>query len=137
MHGRFFTLLIVTYFCVNINAQSAFQVPRFVSPEYVTCESSSGIVVLSIKPQENGSYTVVLNNTNSNRPPEIITYHFTWYLSFQGKRVSDYFHSSIRCGNSNSCNVYCWPNQVPKGNEKYVTIQFGKEEATKDRRDDF
>lgn len=60
----------------------------------------------------------------------------TWYLSYKGKRVSDYYHSVARSMSWFTVKSVAWPNEVPKGHEKYVTVQFGKEPEKKDRRDD-
>jgi hypothetical protein len=53
--------------------------------------------------------------------------------------VSDYFDTTIRCRKSGEKTVYAWPGDVPKGYEKYITVQFGREQKqiVKDRRDDY
>lgn len=107
------------------------------SLEYVTHESHSGIEVSSITPQSDGSYLVTLYNTNHHDDGNTRTsYHFTWYLSYKGKRVSDYYANTISCRKSASVTAYAWPGYVPRGNERYVTAQLGKEPRPKDRRDD-
>lgn len=104
--------------------------------EYNTHESHSGIVS-SITPQSNGSYLVTLYNSNHNDDGNTRTsYHFYWYLSYKGKRVSDYYNNTVRCMKQGEVTVYTWPNVVPKGNERYVTVQLGKEPRPQDRRDD-
>lgn len=111
--------------------------------EYNTHNSYSGIDINGITPQADGSYMVEFYNTNYNDPYDGVSYYtsysFEWYLSYKGKRVSDYYKSTIRCRKSESKSVYSWPNEVPKGYERYVTVQFGREQVKvyKDRRDDF
>lgn len=120
----------------SVSAQ-AYHSIRLVGPEYVTNESFSGIVVSSVTPQEDGSYCVEMFNSNRNTVSEQITNSFEWYLSYKGKRVSDYFNSAIRGRSTSTKTVWAWPDEVPKGNEKYVTAQFGRERTTPtDRRDD-
>lgn len=110
--------------------------------EYNTRQSSSGIDVRSITYQSDGSYRVILCNTNHNDPYDGVwyytSYNFEWYLSYKGKRVSDYFQSTIRCMENEDKYVYAWPNEVPRGYERYVSVQFGREQnmVNKDRRDD-
>ena len=97
-----------------------------------------GIECSSITPQNDGAYIVCLYNTNDNHgyfANEFAYYSFTWYLSYKGQRVSDYYDSVIRCQSGEEKNVYVWPDEVPKGHEKYVVVQFGKEATPKDRRD--
>lgn len=112
------------------------------STEYNTHNSSSGIEVSSITYQSDGSYRVILYNTNHNDPYDGVSYYtsynFEWYLSYKGKRVSDYFQSTIRCRKNEDKYVYAWPNEVPRGYEHYVSVQFGREQnmVNKDRRDD-
>lgn len=129
------TLSILFYFLFTpLRAQ--YVIPNFVEPEYVTISSSQGINVRSIEASYDGSYLVALSNSNRGNQGEITSYSFEWYLSYKGRRVSDYFQETIRCGQSSSRTVYCWPGEVPLGNERYVTVQFGREPARRDRRDD-
>lgn len=116
----------------------AYQSIKVSSPEYNTHNSSSGIEVRSITYQSDGSYRVILYNTNHNDPYYYTSYDFEWYLSYKGKRVSDYFQSTIRCRKNVDKYVYAWPNEVPQGYERYVSVQFGREQnmGNKDRRDD-
>ena len=72
-----------------------------------------------------------------------------WYLSYKGKRVSDYFNTLVggrhvkltETGGIGAANggasqtVFAWPGEVPKEHEMYVTVQLGKEPEKKDRRD--
>lgn len=127
-----FTLLAVTS---AANAQA--YVPLNIVPsEDVTIKSKDGIVVQSTTVNTDKSVTITLYNSNSNRDNERNTYTFEWYLSYKGKRVSDYFNEAIRCKHTASRTVYIWPGEVPNGNEKYVTVQLGHEPRKKDPRDD-
>ena len=122
---------------IGIHTTTAqYWIPNFVEPEYVTISSKEGISVSSITPNQNSSYCVELYNNNRGNQGEITSYNFEWYLSYRGERVSDYFQETIRCGQSSSRTVYAWPGEVPSGNEKYVTVQLGRQPARKDRRDD-
>ena len=118
----------------SVSAQ-AYRSLNLVSPDYVTNESFSGIEVRAIEVQGDGSYSVELFNSNYGSSREVITNSFEWYLSYKGKRVSDYFKSSIRGRYTSIKTVWAWPNEVPKGYEKYVTVQFGRD-VKKDYRDD-
>ncbi len=104
--------------------------------EYVTVESTQGIVVQSASLNPDKSITVVLKNTNMCNVPEIATYTFEWYLSFKGKRISDYYSAAVRCNKTATQTVYFWPDTVKKGQEKYITVQLGRKGKKKDRRDD-
>ena len=127
-----FTLLAVTS---AVNAQA--YVPLNIVPtEDVTIKSKDGIVVQSTTVNADNSVTVTLYNSNSNRDNERDTYTFEWYLSYKGKRVSDYYNEAVRCKRTASRTVYIWPGEVPNGNEKYVTVQLGREPRKKDPRDD-
>jgi len=93
-----------------------------------------------------GTYTVHFENRNNSEV------NVTFYLSYMGKQVSDNYNNTVPVGryprNLNdeemtwltrsvgrlSLTLRAWPNAVPNGNEKYVTLQI----VTKgrDRRDD-
>ena len=137
MKKVFFSLLLVIVF-LPLYGQ-AYRSMRISPAEYNTIQSHEGIDVVSIAPQTNGSYVVEFYNSNYNDSGYYTSYNFTWYLSYKGKRVSDYFDTTIRCRKSGEKTVYAWPEDVPKGYEKYVTVQFGKEQKpiVKDRRDDY
>lgn len=134
-------IIVLLCSCLSANAQ-AYKRIKISDVEYNTHSSSEGINVNSIKLQSDGSYLIILYNTNYNDPYDGVSYKtsysFEWYLSYSGKRVSDYFKSTIRCRSTLTKCVYAWPDKVPKGHEKYVTVQFGKEPLPikKDRRDD-
>ena len=119
----------------SVSAQ-AYHSVRLAQPDIYTTNSHDGIDVSSITPKTDGSYSVELFNSNYNNGNEIVTYAFEWYLSYKGKRVSDYYKSAIRNRKSEQKTVWAWPDEVPRGNEQYVTVQFGKEPPVRDRRDD-
>ena len=90
-----------------------------------------------------GTYKVSFVNSKNEQKS------FVCYLSYSGKRVSDYYNCVVSGGGAqyrggsmswypgeSSKNMFAWPNTVPKGHEKYVTAQLGKEPVKKDRRDD-
>lgn len=134
--------VFLTLFFLSANGQ-AYQSLNIAPLEYNTYNSHEGIEVVSITPQSDGMYLVNFYNNNYNDPYDgssyQTSYNFTWYLSYKGKRVSDYFDTTIRCRKSGEKTVYAWPGDVPKGYEKYVTVQFGREQKqiVKDRRDDY
>ena len=117
------------------NAQ-AYRSLNIITAENVTIKSQEGIVVQSTTVNEDKSITVTFMNSNYNNDGERNTYNFEWYLSYKGKRVSDYYTEAIRCRQTGSRTVYYWPNTVPAGHEKYVSVQLGREPRKKDRRDD-
>ena len=99
-------------------------------------ESSDGIQA-QIKPEGDG-FNITLFNSNYNDRNDYTTYTFKWYLCYKGKRVSDYHQERIKCRDFENKVVYAWPGEVPRGYEKYVSIQFGEEPRKiekKDRRD--
>lgn len=104
--------------------------------ENVTVNSKEGIVVQATTINDDKSFTVTFMNSNYNNDGERNTDIFEWYLSYKGKRVSDYYTEAIRCRQTGSRTVYYWPNTVPAGHEKYVSVQLGREPRKKDRRDD-
>lgn len=131
-------LLIAFMLLVGTSATNA-QVYRSLNiqrSENVTINSQDGIVVQTTTVNDDKSITVTFMNSNYNNDGERNTYNFEWYLSYKGKRVSDYYNEAIRCRQTGSRTVYCWPNTVPAGHEKYVTVQMGREPRKKDRRDD-
>lgn len=132
-------MLFLLLNCHYIHSQ-AYKGINIAGAEYNNHNSYTGINVNNISPMSDGSYLVNLYNTNYNDPYDGVSYYtsysFTWYLSYNGERVSDYYNSTIRCRKTEERKVYAWPNKVPKGYEKYVTVQFGREPLKKDRRDD-
>ncbi len=132
--------IFLSLFCIALFAPiygQAYQQINVSNPEYNTVRSYSGVDVVGITLQSEGAYAVTFFNNNSNDYGCRTSYNFDWYLSYKGKRVSDYFNSSVRCRKQKQETVYAWPGDVPKGYEKYVTVQFGKETPKKDRRDDY
>lgn len=130
-------LLIGLFLCITLRAQAYRGITIGPPPDYVQIESFQGIAVTSLSYSQANGYTVTLMNNNYNRSGEKNSYFFDWYLSYNGKRVSDYYSSTIFCRQVETRNnLYTWPNSVPSGHEKYVTVQFGKEKPKKDRRDD-
>lgn len=129
-----FSLLLCAISCVTGLAEPQLNI---VGPTYSTVESISGIEVSAVIPQADGSYEVTLYNSNRDgySYSEIITYSFEWYLSYKGKRCSDYYKSAIREGKKASKKVFAWPGVVPSGNERYVTVQLGREPKARDYRD--
>jgi len=103
-------------------------------PNVETCEieSEKGIVVQSTTVNSDKSITATFFNRNNkdytiDHKTVKYTYTFKWYLSYKGKRVSDYYIEYIPCQQTASRTVYIWPDEVPRGNEKYVTVQLGLE----------
>lgn len=131
-------LLIAFMLLVGTSAANAqtYRSLNIVPSENVTINSKEGIVVQGTTVNADKSVTVTLYNSNSNRDNERNTYTFEWYLSYKGKRVSDYYNEAIRCKGTASRTVFIWPGEVPGGNEKYVTVQLGHEPRKKDPRDD-
>lgn len=119
-----------------LTTQGQYNTLNVIREDYVTVSSKEGISVSSVTPNQDKSYTVVLKNNNTNDVGEIKSCCFEWYLSYKGKRVSDYYQETIRCGKTATKQVYCWPGEVPSGYERYVTVQLGREPVKKDRRDD-
>lgn len=126
-----FVLLLGMAVCASAQAYHGINV---VVSEEVTITSSDGILVQSITPNKDKSFTVTFYNTNANYPRERDTYTFDWYLSYKGRRVSDYYTEAVRCKSTKSKDVYCWPGEVPSGYEKYVTVQLGREPEKKGNR---
>lgn len=133
MKKIFFLLLSLLFFLEGSSI-------NIIPSRYETVKSHQGIIVKSIIVNENKTLTVIFSNENSsnyNTTGTYVTYSFDWYLSYKGKRISDYFTEAIRCGKESSRTVIFWPGEVPDGYEKYISVQLGRELRTKDRRDDF
>ena len=130
--------LLITLFLLSVEIvySQAYRSINIVEPDYIKVSSKEGISVSSVTPNDDKSYKVVLYNNNNPNPGEITTYNFEWYLSYKGNRVSDYYYESIQCHFSSERTVYCWPGEVPVGNEKFVTVQLGREPIKRDPRDD-
>ena len=81
-----------------LKTQAQYNTLNVIREDYVTVSSKEGISVSSVTPNQDKSYTVVLKNNNTNDVGEIKSCCFEWYLSYKGKRVSDYYQETIRCG---------------------------------------
>lgn len=131
--------VFVLYLFIGIlsfsNAQAYVPI-NIVPTENATINSKEGIVIQDFSVNADKSVTVTFLNTNHNRENMRDTYTFEWYLSYKGKRVSDYHVEAVRCKRTKSRTVYIWPGEVPKGYEKYVSVQLGREPRKKDPRDD-
>lgn len=131
-------LIILISLCFSLKTRAqAYQQLRIADWEYATEESHTGIVCESINPKEDGTYSVSLFNSNYSDSGVITTYSFTWYLSYKGKRISDYNKTSLRCRRSTTINAYAWPESVPTPYRKYVTVQFGVVRETNYRDDEY
>lgn len=130
-HLRRWLTLLCSLIAFNGFSQ-AYHGIRFSEPSYTTIEEHSGISCSSITPQPDGSFKVVLYNSNRNEPDDITTYSFKWYLSYKGKRVSDYYQTNLRCRKSTTKTALCWPGEVPNEYLRYVTVQFGGERNYRD-----
>lgn len=127
-------LIAIAFSAVYANAQI-----HIIPSTYTTVKSHDGILVQGVSVNSDKSITVTFengNNSNYDTTGEIVTYSFDWYFSYKGKRVSDYYTDAARCGKTVSRTAYVWPDTVPTGNEKYVSVQLGREPIKKDRRDD-
>lgn len=121
------------------SSAQAYVVPNFRSADRYSSTNMSAISVESIIPisgDENAYEIKFCDSQNVDRAVEQYATAFKFYLSYKGKRVSDY-----KTANSNyqfrfSCKCYIWPDMVPRGYEKYVTVQIGEEPKKTDRRDD-
>jgi hypothetical protein len=124
MKNLFFIGFVVFIMAGNVYAQS-----RWISNSITVNVDSKGV--------PDGTFAVEFRNGNSEGE------NITFYLSYSGKRISDYYNNRVPGGYGDriygwhdgvlTLNLLPWPNTVPKGNEKYVTLQLGRE---KDRRDD-
>lgn len=126
-------MLLVSAVSSNAQTYRSLNIQR---SENVTINSKEGIVVQATTVNDDKSITVTFMNSNYNNDGERNTYNFEWYLSYKGERVSDYYTEAIRCRQTGSRTVYYWPNTVPVGHEKYVSVQLGREPRKKDPRDD-
>lgn len=128
---KFFLITLILGCCFNLFGWgSAYSVPNFVGPEYVTINSSQGILIENVSVFSYNSIKVVFKNANRCNEPEIATYAFQYYLSYRGQRVSDYFNAAVRCSRSESYTVNFWPDTIPAGNESYISVQFGSDSGS-------
>ena len=120
-------------------AQSAYVVPNFRSADKYSSTNMNAISLESITPLSNNEYGYEIkfcDTQNTNRAVEQYATSFTFYLSYKGKRISDYQTANSNYKYHFTCTCYIWPNAIPKGHERYVTVQMGKEPIKKDPRDD-
>ena len=118
---------------LTANAQNVME-NEYSRPEVITeeVESEKGIIVQSTTINSDKSITATFFNRNNKdftaglRTFKYI-YVFKWYISYKVKRVSDYYTEYIPCQQTASRTVYIWPDEVPNGYEKYVTVQLGLE----------
>lgn len=136
--SRKIILIFTTIFICSLSYSQAYKSINIgPAPEYVTIESFAGIDINAISYSHSTGFSITFFNTNYNYQGERNNYSFDYYLSYKGKRVSDYFSTNISCRREKTIsNIYVWPSTVPAGNEKYVTVQFGREKPKRDRRDD-
>lgn len=133
---KLFYLLMLILCIIYTSTQNCLAI-NFIPPTYSTVNSHQGILVENTIVNQDKSITITFRNANSDYGSgEVVTYSFEWYLSYKGKRISDYYTEAIRCGQKNSHTVLYWPGEVPNGNEKYITVQLGREPKKRDRRDD-
>ena len=101
--------------------------------------SGSIRVNVDLNGDPDGTFTItILNKISTGR-------NIQFYLSYQGKKVSDVYTHYVPGGFYSAIfppqdgelvvEVIPWPNIVPKGHEKYVTLQYGGQN-NRDRRDD-
>lgn len=132
MKGLIVTIVVL----ISLSANAQYYPIRIAERTYTTLTSFSGIDCKSITPLGDNCYSVEFYNNNYNEPNDITTYSFDYYLSYRGKRISDYYKMNIKCRRSETVKVYMWPDGVSNAYARYVTVQFGKEPAQKDSRDD-
>lgn len=109
---------------------------------------------VSLTAQLNDCYKVVVENDTGKCPRSygIFPSSVPFYLSYENKCVSDVYKFAIEYEDyaetvteyykvlNKEIYVYIWPDTVPSGHEKYVTVKYGyppKPEPIRDRRDDF
>ena len=134
---KLFFLFMLGTCTISVNAQ--YQQLNIRYSTYTTVKSHEGILVQGTTLNKDKSITVTFKNENASNydtSGEIKTYSFDWYFSYKGKRISDYYSDAARCGKTVSHTAHFWPGEVPAGNEKYVTVQLGREPRKKDPRDD-
>ena len=139
MHQKLIYILLLLMATMGVCAQSAYVVPNFRSAERYTSSNMSAISVEMISPisgDENCYEITFLDSQNVNRAVEQYATSFKFYLSYKGKRISEYQSANSNYKYTFTYKCYAWPVMVPKGNEKYVTVQIGNEPRKKDPRDD-
>lgn len=139
MPKKLIYVLLLLMATAGVHAQSAYVVPNFRSADRYTSSNMSAISVEIITPisgDENCYEITFLDSQNVNRAVEQYATSFKFYLSYKGKRISDYKLANSNYQYKFTYKCYVWPDMVPKGYEKYVTVQIGDEPKKRDRRDD-
>lgn len=138
MPKKFLSIFLLLAIAIGANAQ-AYVVPDFRSADRYSSTNMNAISVESIIPvsgDANGYQIKFCDSQNIDRAVEQYATSFKFYLSYKGKRVSDYKMANSNYQYRFTCMCYTWPNSVPQGHEKYVSVQIGEEPRKKDRRDD-
>lgn len=139
--NKFFILcVLMTLVSLSANAQfgNAYQTLNVRSADRYSSTNRSAISIESVTLVADGNgYEIKFCDTqNVNRAVEQYATSFEYYLTYNGKRVSDYQTANSNYKYYFTSKCYTWPNAVPKGYENYVTVQLGREPAKKDSRDD-
>ena len=124
---------------ITTTANAQYNTLNVRSADRYSSTNVSAISVESITPTAgdvNGYEIKFCDSQNVNRAEEQYATSFEYYLSYKGKRVSDYKSINSNYQHYFTSKCYVWPDAVPKGNEKYVTVQIGREPMKKDPRDD-
>ena len=139
MTKKSFNILLFLMVAIGTSAQSAFWTPNFRSADRYTSDNDKYISVIRVTPisgDANGYSVEFQDSQNVDRAVEQYATSFKFYLSYQGKRVSDYQQANSNYKYKFTYNCYAWPGKVPNGHEKYVSVQIGGEPKKTDRRDD-
>jgi hypothetical protein len=130
MPKKLIYVLLLLMATIGVHAQSAYVVPNFRSADRYTSSDDKYISVVSVIPisgDANG-YTIEFRDSqNVDRAIEQYATSFKFYLSYQGKRVSDYQQANSNYKYTFTCKCYVWPGKIPNGHEKYVSVQIGEE----------
>lgn len=132
-------LTLVLFLIIAIGASAQYVVPNFRSADRYSSSNINAISIERISPisgDENGYEITFRDSQNIDRAVEQYATSFKFYLSYKGKRISDYKLANSNYKYTFIYKCYAWPNIVPKGHEKYVTVQIGNEPTEKDPRDD-
>ena len=138
MLKKFLSFFLLLAIAIGANAQ-AYVVPNFRSADRCSSTNMNAISVESITPVSgdvNGYQIKFCDSQNIDRAVKQYATSFKFYLSYKGKRVSDYKMANSNYQYHFTSTCYTWPNSVPKGYEKYVSVQIGVEQKKKDPRDD-
>lgn len=135
---RTILLCVITTMMIG-SANAQYNTLNVRSADRYTSTDVSAISAESITPvsgDANGYEIKFCDAQNVNRAVEQYATSFEYYLSYKGKRVSDYKKANSNYQHYFTSKCYTWPDAVPKGYEKYVTVQIGREPVKKDHRDD-